>query len=337
MAAAGRVTVVRTAIGDLQVETVGTGPPALLLHSLFVDSHQWQRVRRSLAAHRTLVLVDCPGHGRSGPPGALHARRLRRAAADVIAVLGLDAVDWVGNAWGGHVGLVFAARHPQLCRSLRGHRRTDHSASGIGTCQDPCARRPLPTDRTDRATRERRSRCSARPRDPPGVDEEAGHIARAAFVQANRRRHAPMHEQHDASTARHHRPPGPCDRARAASRRLRRQDVGPCGSVAVSPGTIRRYECADRRCRSPSSTRTTRAGRPPGARSLGPPALAATTAGFGCQIPGRDRWRRLEVASRSGRPAQSHVQGGQFRVQGLGQYDMPGVVRGDVLAELPHP
>jgi pimeloyl-ACP methyl ester carboxylesterase len=35
------------------------------------------------------------------------------AAADVLATLGTDKpVDWVGN-WGGHVGVVFAARWPE--------------------------------------------------------------------------------------------------------------------------------------------------------------------------------------------------------------------------------
>jgi pimeloyl-ACP methyl ester carboxylesterase len=41
------------------------------------------------------------------------------AAADVLASLGIDEpVDWVGNAWGGHVGVVFAARWPERCRTL---------------------------------------------------------------------------------------------------------------------------------------------------------------------------------------------------------------------------
>jgi pimeloyl-ACP methyl ester carboxylesterase len=41
------------------------------------------------------------------------------AAADVLAALGIDKpVDWLGNAWGGHVGVVFAARWPERCRTL---------------------------------------------------------------------------------------------------------------------------------------------------------------------------------------------------------------------------
>jgi pimeloyl-ACP methyl ester carboxylesterase len=39
----------------------------------------------------------------------------------VLAQIGIaldEAVDWVGNAWGGHVGILFAAVNPNRCRSL---------------------------------------------------------------------------------------------------------------------------------------------------------------------------------------------------------------------------
>jgi pimeloyl-ACP methyl ester carboxylesterase len=41
------------------------------------------------------------------------------AAADLLASLGVaEPVDWAGNAWGGHVGVVFAATWPERCRTL---------------------------------------------------------------------------------------------------------------------------------------------------------------------------------------------------------------------------
>jgi pimeloyl-ACP methyl ester carboxylesterase len=41
------------------------------------------------------------------------------AAEAVLDALGIgDPVDWIGNAWGGHVGIVFAATRPGRCRSL---------------------------------------------------------------------------------------------------------------------------------------------------------------------------------------------------------------------------
>ncbi|WP_220188145.1 alpha/beta fold hydrolase, partial [Pseudonocardia pini] len=103
-----------TGIGPVHVEVEGSGPPALLWHSLFLDLHQWDLVRPALAAHRTLVLLDGPGHGRGGrPPRRFTFDGCADAAAHVLRTLDLGPeVDWVGNAWGGHVGYVFAARYP---------------------------------------------------------------------------------------------------------------------------------------------------------------------------------------------------------------------------------
>jgi pimeloyl-ACP methyl ester carboxylesterase len=102
------------------VETAGSGPPAVLWHSLFVDSTTWNRLRAPLAAERRLVLIDGPNHGGSPPvrrPFTLDD--CAGAAVDVVDQLSIrEPVDWLGNAWGGHVGIVFAAAHPDRCRSL---------------------------------------------------------------------------------------------------------------------------------------------------------------------------------------------------------------------------
>ncbi|MEJ2859450.1 MULTISPECIES: alpha/beta fold hydrolase [unclassified Saccharothrix] len=111
---------VPTRLGPLNVRVTGAGPVAVLWHSLFVDSTTWREVEGPLAGERRLVLVDGPGHGPNPPP----ARRFTLddcagAAADVLDHLGVaDPVDWVGNAWGGHVGLRFAATRPARCRSV---------------------------------------------------------------------------------------------------------------------------------------------------------------------------------------------------------------------------
>ncbi|MGB8380747.1 MAG: alpha/beta fold hydrolase [Dermatophilaceae bacterium] len=104
-----------TAVGRLKVTTVGTGAPAVLWHSLFADERSWERVAARLAEDRRLVLITGPGHGDSGDP---HHRydllQCARAAAQVLDALGVaEPVDWVGNAWGGHVGIRFAAAYPR--------------------------------------------------------------------------------------------------------------------------------------------------------------------------------------------------------------------------------
>lgn len=111
---------VRTRVGSLSVRQVGEGPVALLWHSLFIDSTSWQRVEAELAKHRRLVLIDGPGHGPSGDPG--HRYTMADCAAAALEVLDAlattEKVDWVGNAWGGHVGIVAATDHPGRLRSL---------------------------------------------------------------------------------------------------------------------------------------------------------------------------------------------------------------------------
>jgi pimeloyl-ACP methyl ester carboxylesterase len=95
-------------------------PAALLWHSLFVDARSWGRVEDDLAEDRRLVMVNGPGHGTSRDRGRRYTMtECADAAALVLDVLGIeDAVDWVGNAWGGHVGIIFAARRPERCRTL---------------------------------------------------------------------------------------------------------------------------------------------------------------------------------------------------------------------------
>jgi pimeloyl-ACP methyl ester carboxylesterase len=114
------VTSVPTRLGPLRVKTAGSGPPAVLWHSLFVDSTTWMRVQGPLASVRRLLLVDGPGHGDNPPVG--HRFTLDECAGAAIDVLDHfrvgEPVDWVGNAWGGHVGIPFAVAYPGRCRSL---------------------------------------------------------------------------------------------------------------------------------------------------------------------------------------------------------------------------
>jgi pimeloyl-ACP methyl ester carboxylesterase len=117
---AGVSTSVATALGALRVQVCGTGPPAVLWHSLFVDSTTWHLLRDELAEDRRLIIIDGPCHG--GSEATAHGftvQNCAEAAGEVLDHLGVvGPVDWVGNAWGGHVGIMFAAAQPDRCRSL---------------------------------------------------------------------------------------------------------------------------------------------------------------------------------------------------------------------------
>jgi pimeloyl-ACP methyl ester carboxylesterase len=109
-----------TKVGPLAVRVRGEGPPAVLWHSLFVDDRTWGRVEEELARVRRLVIITGPGHGSSGDPGHRYSLDdCAVAAGEILAALRVDGpLDWVGNAWGGHVGIVFAATRADRCRTL---------------------------------------------------------------------------------------------------------------------------------------------------------------------------------------------------------------------------
>lgn len=111
---------VSTHLGRLHVGQAGSGPPAILWHSLWVDSRSWGPLIDALGAHRRVLTVDGPGYGRSSP---IHRDftldDCASAACEVLDHLGITGpVDWVGSAWGGHVGITLAASGRDRLRSL---------------------------------------------------------------------------------------------------------------------------------------------------------------------------------------------------------------------------
>jgi pimeloyl-ACP methyl ester carboxylesterase len=65
------------------------------------------------------VRVRGDGPASSDPGHRFSLDDCAAAAGEVLTTLDIVApVDWVGNAWGGHVGIVFAATWPDRCRTL---------------------------------------------------------------------------------------------------------------------------------------------------------------------------------------------------------------------------
>ena len=113
----------QTRLGTLHARVYGAGRLTVLWSSMFVDSHTWDRMLPLLVERsplpRRFVLIDPPGLGLSDPlirPSNI--AQAADAARDALAVLGADEpVDWLGNAFGGHVGLNLAT-DPATLRSL---------------------------------------------------------------------------------------------------------------------------------------------------------------------------------------------------------------------------
>ncbi len=110
---------VQTELGSLATFSLGEGPAVFLWPSLYADHDSLMPIATELAGSRRCILVDGPGHGQSAvPSGRYSLDDCARAAARVLDVLGIDQVDWIGNAWGGHVGVTTALTMPARLRSL---------------------------------------------------------------------------------------------------------------------------------------------------------------------------------------------------------------------------
>lgn len=117
---------ITTELGELAARVV-PGPPevAILWHSMFTDSRSWDPILDDLRAKRTLVLVDGWSFGASGNLDRVVPKFIDRCVQGAVAVvaqvqkeLAAGPVDWLGSAWGGHVGMHLAATRPELVRSL---------------------------------------------------------------------------------------------------------------------------------------------------------------------------------------------------------------------------
>lgn len=96
----------------LHASTSGVGPRTVLLHGFTQNADCWGSFGRHLGAGRQLVLVDAPGHGRSGNDDADLP-----AAARLVADVGGRA-DYVGYSMGGRIALHLALAAPDLVRRL---------------------------------------------------------------------------------------------------------------------------------------------------------------------------------------------------------------------------
>lgn len=107
--------------GLLYYRQAGAGPSILLLHGLFANKEQWERLLCLLAAAGyTGIAPDLPGYGQSVDfpvsdyPLENQVARLRQ----FIDGLGLSDFDLAGNSMGGSIAALYLQQYPQQVRTL---------------------------------------------------------------------------------------------------------------------------------------------------------------------------------------------------------------------------
>lgn len=112
-------------IGEIPVEvqTIGSGPPILFVHGLYVNSHLWDRVVATVSATRTCYLPTLPLGAHDIPVERNWSPTLDDLAGlipGLIEELGLHEVTVVANNTGGGLLLLaLGSTHPALHRISR--------------------------------------------------------------------------------------------------------------------------------------------------------------------------------------------------------------------------
>jgi 3-oxoadipate enol-lactonase len=105
-------------IEGVELESRGSGPDLVLLHSLLADRSAFDRAVPALARRRRVWLLNLPGYGRSVAAAGSTVEDYADRIAAVIRALKIGRADVLGNGFGGFIAVALAARHGELIRRL---------------------------------------------------------------------------------------------------------------------------------------------------------------------------------------------------------------------------
>lgn len=103
---------------DLVFQSVGAGPPLLVLHGLFGSGGNWRGIARALSATHRVVTVDLRNHGASPWAESMGYADMADDVMRLMTRAGLRRAAVLGHSMGGKTAMALALRHPDLVERL---------------------------------------------------------------------------------------------------------------------------------------------------------------------------------------------------------------------------
>lgn len=103
---------------DIHLERYGAGEKVLFIHGAGGSGQLWYLQRQYLAKSMEVILVDLPGHGKSGGEGCTHIDEYRDAIARLLDAEGIKKVVLGGQSMGGAIAMSFALAYPERLTGL---------------------------------------------------------------------------------------------------------------------------------------------------------------------------------------------------------------------------
>jgi 2-methylisocitrate lyase-like PEP mutase family enzyme len=106
--------------GRIHYVEQGTGPVALFVHGVLLNSHLWRHQLAQLSDIRRCIAIDLLAHGETeiDPAQDVSVTANAHMLREFLDALGVSEVDLIGNDSGGGIAQIFAALNPQRVRSL---------------------------------------------------------------------------------------------------------------------------------------------------------------------------------------------------------------------------
>ncbi|HEX3010348.1 MAG TPA: alpha/beta hydrolase [Bacteroidales bacterium] len=97
---------------SVHFDDLGSGKVIVLVHGYLETMEIWSEFARQLAKTYRVIVIDVPGHGKSGKVGNIHPMDLMADAINsVLTFLRIEKCFLVGHSMGGYVALAFMAKY----------------------------------------------------------------------------------------------------------------------------------------------------------------------------------------------------------------------------------
>ena len=105
--------------GSLYYEVTGKGSPLVLIAGLGSDVQSWITVKKQLALHYRLILIDNRGVGRTEyPQGSVSTHQMAEDVVHLLDHLKIKSAYVLGHSMGGMVAMNLATSYPHLVKRL---------------------------------------------------------------------------------------------------------------------------------------------------------------------------------------------------------------------------
>ncbi len=111
---------VATPSGRISYVEQGSGPVALFVHGVLLNSHLWRNQMAELSDIRRCIAVDLLAHGETeiAPDQDVSVTANAEMLKQFLDAMNIEQVDVVANDSGGGISQIFAALYPEYVRSL---------------------------------------------------------------------------------------------------------------------------------------------------------------------------------------------------------------------------